>query len=261
MTEALLDHPLIGARYFFPRAEPPRVPFWVEVPGARLACLYHRGDPQGLTVVHFHGNGEVVADYQDDFPAAFARLGCNLLLAEYRGYGASSGRPQLGRMLDDVGPLLASLGLPPRRLVLFGRSVGALFAVHGVSLLPQVAGLILESGVADVLERLQLRVRPEELGVTAAGLAAAVADRLDQRAKLAAYRGPVLVLHAVHDSLVAAGHGERLSRWAGGSATLRLFSRGDHNDIFACNRAAYFREVAAFLAGLRGSADSERDEP
>ena len=29
-----------------------------------LACGIHRVDPDGYTVVHFHGNGEVVADWQ-----------------------------------------------------------------------------------------------------------------------------------------------------------------------------------------------------
>src|SRR5512140_1585834 len=60
----LLDHPLIGERYFYPRPAPPRSRLDVDAGDAVLACALHRADPDGHTVVHFHGNGEVVADWQ-----------------------------------------------------------------------------------------------------------------------------------------------------------------------------------------------------
>ena len=92
-------------------------------------------------------------------------MGWDLLLAEYRGYGGSTGEPLLGRMLDDVEAVLRAAG-PPERLVVFGRSVGSLFALEAVARCPGVAGLVLESAIADPLERLLLRVTPRELGVT-----------------------------------------------------------------------------------------------
>jgi pimeloyl-ACP methyl ester carboxylesterase len=247
----LLDHPLIGRRYFFPRRAALPAPLWVEAGDARLACSLHRvDDPGALTVVHFHGNGEVVADWLDELPARLAALGCNLLLAEYRGYGQSTGAPRLGRMLDDVEAVVRAAGAP-ERLVLFGRSVGSIFALEGAARFPQVAGLVLESGVADVLERLLLRVTPGELGVSAEELAAAVGARLDHRRKLAAYRGPTLVMHALFDDLVPVTHGERLAAWAGGPVTLKLFDRGHHNSILAENEGAYFAAVAELLAAAR----------
>jgi hypothetical protein len=117
----LLDHPLISERYFFPRREPPRSRLDVEVGDATLACALHRADPEGHVVVHFHGNGEVVADWQDGFPEVIGQLGWDLLLAEYRGYGGSSGSPQLGRMLADVEAVMRAAG-PPERVVVLGRS-------------------------------------------------------------------------------------------------------------------------------------------
>ena len=246
----LLDHPLISQRYFFPRAARPRARLDVPAGDATLACALHRSDPEGHTVVHFHGNGEVVADWQDGFPEVIGRMGWDLLLAEYRGYGASSGEPALGRMLDDVAAVLRAAG-PPEKVVVFGRSVGSLFAVEAVARAPGVAGLVLESGIADPLERLLLRVSPRELGVEAGALEAAVAARLDQRAKLAGYRGPVLVLHTRYDGLVDASHGERLAAWAGGPASLHVFEAGDHNSILLENEEAYLSLVRAFLASVR----------
>jgi len=257
--ESLLDHPEIGRSYFFPRRTPVPSPLWVDAGDARLACAFHRADdlpPAGdaLTIVHFHGNGEVAADWQDGFPERVASsLGCHLLLAEYRGYGLSTGEPRLGRMLDDVEVIVRAAGAPPERIVLFGRSVGSIFAIEGVSRFPNVAGLVLESGIADVLERLLLRLDPEDVGATPEELAAAVAGRLDHRKKLSAYRGPVLVMHALFDDLVPVTHGERLAEWAAGPVILKLMDRGDHNTILAENERAYFEALAELVALAGGS--------
>jgi pimeloyl-ACP methyl ester carboxylesterase len=115
-----------------------------------------------------------------------------------------------------------------------------------------VAGLVLESAIADPLERLLLRVAPRELGVDAATFEAAVAARLDHRAKIGGYRGPVLVLHARNDGLIDASHAERLAAWAGGPVTLRILEGGDHNSILAENEEEYLEAVAGFLEGVRG---------
>ena len=111
----LLNHPLIGERYFFPGGRTPASELRVPVAGAVLACGVHRVDPDGFTVVHFHGNGEVVADWQGVLDRAINRLGWDLLLAEYRGYGGSTGHPVLGSMLDDVAAVIEAAG-PPEKL-------------------------------------------------------------------------------------------------------------------------------------------------
>jgi pimeloyl-ACP methyl ester carboxylesterase len=252
---SLLDHPLIGRRYFFPRRASVPAPFWIHAGDARLACSLHRvSDPDALTIVHFHGNGEVVADWLDGFPERITALGCNLLLAEYRGYGMSTGTPRLGRMLDDVESVVRAAG-PAERIVLFGRSVGSIFALEGVSRFPDVAGLVIESGIADVLERLLLRVDPGELDASPEELAAAVHERLDQRRKMSAYQGRALVMHALFDDLVPVTHGERLAEWAGGPVALKLFDRGHHNTILAENEAPYFAALVDLVAEARAALD------
>ncbi|TRO83165.1 alpha/beta hydrolase [Desulfuromonas acetexigens] len=247
MTADLLDHPVIAERYFFPRPERFADPCWVEVAEAQLACYSRRRHAGAKTLVHFHGNGETVVDYLDGFVEAVDAIGLNLFLAEFRGYGMSTGSPSLGRMLDDVAPLIRAVGCPVEEMVLFGRSVGSLFAIHGVSLFPEVAGLILESAVADPLERLLLRVAPWELGCTAEDLAQAVAERLDHRGKMAAYQRPLLVMHTRNDDLVEVSHGERLHRWAGGKKQLHIFPRGNHNNILAVNAREYFSLIENFV--------------
>jgi hypothetical protein len=87
LSSTILDHALVTSRYFFPRPNSFPTPHWVDAAdGSKLACYYQAVNPAAKTVVYFHGNGEVVADYLPEFPAWMARVGCNLLLAEYRGY-------------------------------------------------------------------------------------------------------------------------------------------------------------------------------
>ena len=214
-----------------------------------LACGLHRVDPEGFTVVFFHGNGEVVADWQGVLDRIVNAMGWDLLLAEYRGYGASTGEPLLGRMLDDVGAVIAAAG-PPEKVVVMGRSVGSFFALEAVSRFPTLAGLVLESAIDDPMERLLLRVTPEELGGSPIDFVA-LEERVDHRVKIASYHGPTLILHTHVDGLVDVSHAHRLEQWAGGEATLRIFEHGDHNSILWQNTKAYIDEVSRLLVRAR----------
>lgn len=253
MHESILDHEIVSSRYFFPRAEGFENPFWVECNDARLACYYQKNHADAKTIVFFHGNGEIVADYIDFFVPIFDQLGFNCFLAEYRGYGLSTGNPGLVKMLSDVKPVIQAIEQPPENLVLFGRSVGSIYAIHGASLFPGIAGLIIESGIAEVFERLLLRVLPEEIGITLARMEQEVATYFNVQEKLPLYKGPLLVLHARRDSLVHFSHGQRLYEWSPqpeGKKILRIFDNGDHNDIFAVNAQEYIQQLASFLSSL-----------
>jgi hypothetical protein len=249
---SILDHPLISARYFFPRREGLPGPFMVECGGGdvRLACYHHVVRPGAKTLVYFHGNGEVVADCVATLAQPFAALGLNSFFAEYRGYGLSGGVPALGAMLDDVPSIIQALGVPEKDLVLFGRSVGSIYAIHATAHFPKVAGLVIESGVADPLERLLLRIRPEELGVTMEALEEEATKRLNHRQLLSDFKRPSLFLHSRHDDLVPFDNAERLHAWAGGPKSLEVFERGDHNSILLVNFATYMSKVKEFVDSL-----------
>jgi pimeloyl-ACP methyl ester carboxylesterase len=247
----IIDHPLLSERIFFPRRDAPESFFPVRSGDETLACWYGPLDPEARTVVHFHGNGETVADWVSFLPPIFARMGFNLFLVEYRGYGASSGSPSLGGILDDVPAIVEAIGQPEDRLVAFGRSLGSIGAVELASAHPGIAGLVLESGIAHMPERILLRVEPEEVGLTVEEIVAGACVRLDHQAKLARYEGPKLVLHAEHDSLLDVSNGHRLHEFGGGNRKeIMVFPRGDHNDIMMANFAEYWTKIAEFLDSL-----------
>lgn len=200
-------------------------------------------------MVYFHGNGEVVAEGLG-LAAEMAPMGVGVFLAEYRGYGGSDGTPALAGMLDDVPAIHEATGREPGDVVVFGRSVGSIYAVEYARRYPGIAGLILESGIHDVLQRLLLRLTPEELGGDFGDLEAAVRARCDHAAKLAGYTGPLLVLHAENDSLVGVEHGRaNFAAAAGPEKRLVVFERGDHNTILGQNWDGYWGAVREFLRG------------
>ena len=250
MTPSILDHPLVTERYFFPRKEKFKDPFWVDCGEVKLSCYYQPKYPGSKTIVFFHGNGEIVADYLELFGPVFDQMRMNLFLAEYRGYSMSSGVPALAAMLGDVERIIKATGQPPEKLVLFGRSIGSLYAVHGVYLFPGIAGLIIESGIAVILERVLLRVHPQELGIPLDQLQQAVDNDFNHQDKLVNFKGSTLVLHAEHDSLVHHAHGKKLYEWAPEPKQIRIFEKGDHNDIMALNAEEYFRLIYQFLSRL-----------
>jgi len=253
MNDPFLDHPTLSSRYFYPWSNSFDDPFFVEGDGFRLGCRYSHVNDDAPTIIHFHGNGETVADYIGEFEERMTALGANLLLAEYRGYGMSSGTPALAAILDDLELIVEASGVPPERIVFFGRSLGSLYALHGVARYPQAAGVIIESGLADPLERILVRIEPHDVGATIGGLRGAVDRYFNQQGKIAAFRGRVLVMHTRNDDLVSVSHAERLHAWANEPKKLIVFERGDHNSILAANQEAYFAAVEMFLQSIRGS--------
>lgn len=252
MQTPILDHPFFNERYFFPRDAQVPEPFWVENGDVRLSCYYHLRNehPEAKTVIYFHGNGEVVSDYMELFVPLFEQLGYNLLLAEYRGYSMSTGTPALVTMMEDVEKVIEAVQLPPERIVLYGRSIGSLFVTQGVWKYPDIAGLIIESGIAVLLERVLMRLRPEDLGVTMEQLEQEIDTHFNHPEKLKNYKGKTLVMHARNDSLVHCAHGQKLHEWAPEPKQLKIFEQGDHNDIFYVNADDYFKTVFEFLGSL-----------
>ncbi|MCA9608522.1 MAG: alpha/beta hydrolase [Myxococcales bacterium] len=245
----LLDDAALAERYFFPRWMPLPDPFIVPVAGAELHCWRSPPRPGAPVLLHFHGNGEVVGEYVARIAPAWIRAGFDLVLAEYRGYGGSTGTPALASMLDDVPKIVDALAVPPEDLFVYGRSVGSLYAIEAAHRFGAIRGLVLESGIADLLERLRLRLTADELGATEAELEAAVRARFDHGAKLRGYSGPLLVLHASDDDLVDVSHAERNHASAGGAdKQLVTFARGGHNGLLAYNWPRYVETLGAFFS-------------
>jgi hypothetical protein len=252
---SLLDHPAVTENLFYPRpsfAPPPpgaRDLLVPVAPGVRLHARLHAAASALAHVVLFHGNGEVVSDY-DDAAASFARAGAALAVIEYRGYGRSEGQPTLRSLLADARPayegVRAALA-PSLPVVLMGRSLGSACAAELAATLEEPpAGVILESGFSDVGGFAARR------GLSPALVTAADVDTLGPLRKLAGSAAPLLVLHGELDALIPATEA-RAAHAASGAADKRLVvvpGRG-HNDLSF--HPAYWEALADFVRRVTGT--------
>lgn len=218
--------------------------------GAALGGRFHgagAGAGQNAPgILFFHGNGEIVADY-DDIARIFNRMGIHFIPVDYRGYGASTGRPTFSAMMQDAQAAYGFLTswLSKRAyggpLVVMGRSLGSAPAVDIAFRNPEaVAGLIVESGFSRILPLLSL-MRIEDPAITEED------GPLNAR-KIRRIVKPTLIIHAEYDQIIPFAEGEELYE-ASGSAEKRLLKipNAGHNDIFQEGMEAYLEAVREFI--------------
>jgi fermentation-respiration switch protein FrsA (DUF1100 family) len=250
-----LDTPDILSVVFHPRREfgrPVDGSFVsLEIPvadGVTLGGRFYEAGEAKPTVLFFHGNGEIVADYGDIAPM-YASLGINFLPVDYRGYGRSTGSPTISSMLADARTVFEyareclAEGGHTGPLVIMGRSLGSAPALEIASAFPdELDGLIIESGFADtaaLIRRLGARV-PE--GVNAD-------DAVGQTTKIARYRGPLLIIHGAVDFIIPAADARALLAASGSERKRLLIVEGaGHNDLLFRGTEDYMRAVAELVA-------------
>lgn len=215
-----------------------------------VGARFHPSDTQAPTILFFHGNGEIVADY-DDLAPAYTRMNLNFLPVDYRGYGRSTGEPSVSAMmrdchviLDVVLEWLAQHGYPGP-LIIMGRSLGSASALELASRHPdRFQALIVESGFARISPLLQRL----GLDVGAMGLSAdAVPSNLD---KMARVKMPTLVIHAEQDHIIPFSDGEALfDASPAPDKTFLKIPGANHNDIF-------MRGFSEYMAAVKRLADT-----
>lgn len=112
--------------------------------------LFASSAPAKGTVVHFHGNAENMTSHFG-YSAWLTQHGYNVFAFDYRGYGASQGKPsQSGVVQDGIAALAYVRRRPdvdPWRVAVFGQSLGGAVAAASVGLSPAGAAqaLVIES--------------------------------------------------------------------------------------------------------------------
>ncbi len=254
---AIVDGTEAATRGFFPRQEwtpPPAGAIDVRVPvapGVEIGCRFHSGAAAGPNVLFFHGNGETAGDY-DDIAPLFTRLGLNFFVADYRGYGFSTGTPTFPAMLADAHLVLAAFleflaarGLNGRRFVM-GRSMGGHSAVELAAHHPDaLAGLILESAAPNITRLTDY--------LEAAGDHAAAAELTDRHlAKVQAIAIPTLHLHGQRDELIPLARAvEFFDSLTMPDKRMEQVPRAGHNDILWTGMQQYLDAVKAFVSADR----------
>jgi len=244
---SFFDSAEFNRRLFYPRRDTSTSPAgavdrFVDVPGARLHLREHATAEARATVLLFHGNGEVVADYDEAAPL-FEAAGAALAVVDYRGYGLSGGEATLRNLIDDAPEVVAALG-GGRPVIVMGRSLGSAAAAEIYRRPPPgVRGFIWESGFVDLDALVRRR-----------GFALPRLPEDDRRAfdplpKLRVGRSALLVLHGADDDMILPREAQEAFDAAGTSTKKLVFvaNRG-HNDVSAS--PTYWDAIGMFVRAM-----------
>lgn len=192
-------------------------------------------------VVFFHGNYELASD-QAGLAEEYLDQGWAILVPEYRGFGDSAGKPGQSDIRQDaigfLDQVAAMADINPQRIVYHGRSLGG--AVAGdLSMVRKPAAMILESTFHSGPAMVHRFFAPGWL----------MKNPYRSDRAVAAFDGPILLIHGRNDRTIPFDHAQRLMALAKpGQATL-LELPGDHNDIPGgqAEQAQYWQAIGHLL--------------
>jgi alpha-beta hydrolase superfamily lysophospholipase len=253
LMNSVFDSIQFNENLFFPRPDPLPGPtsceeIYVQVDeNVSVHCRKHPVPQAGISLLFFHGNGEVVSDY-DDIVQAFTALGMEMTICDYRGYGKSGGTPSLRNSLEDARTIYQYLrdnGILRSLVCVMGRSLGAASAIELCSKFNDISSCIIESGYADpipLVERRGLRIdqtTPEE-------------DALfNNSLKVQKVHCPLLIMHGEDDFLISPKEAKMNYERAGSKMkTLEILEGVGHNDMMMAENGEYFSSIRRFLESL-----------
>ncbi len=216
-----------------------------------------RGDRARRTLLFLHGNAGNIS-HRGASVMIFHRLGLDVFIIDYRGYGHSAGSPsEPGLYADAMGAwrwIVDQHGVSPSDILIFGRSLGGAVAADLAARLSshspgrgRPAALIIESGFDEIAGMVRAHFP---------ALAAVIPPRYRFPAveRITRVTCPVLILHSRADEVVPYALGRRLFA-AAPEPKQFIDMLGGHNDGFLQSQPGYERALAGFLATLPKTPD------
>lgn len=216
--------------------------------GAERGELYGWWVPSVLssapTVLYFHGNNRNIANHLEHTRHLHS-LGYNVLLADYRGYGKSSGgKPNETKVYEDAEAvwqyLIRQRGVKPQQAFIYGHSLGGAVAIDLALHHPEAAGVIAESTFTSMQAMGEL-----EYGYLPVGLL--LNQRFDSLQKIPGLKIPLLLIHGSWDEKVPVGMARQLYDAAPQPKTLLLIEGGEHSDSSTIGWVEYRAALSAFV--------------
>lgn len=257
---AKLDQPGVVQILFHPRKEsdsaPPAGAMDCDIAveeSVRIGARFHVAGVTAPNILFFHGNGEIVSDY-DSIGPLYKQHGLSFLAVDYRGYGRSGGTPTVTFMMRDCHVIFKEIRnwLKNEKrsgpLVIMGRSLGSACAVElAASYEGEVAGLIIDSGFSHTVPLLNcLGVDTEVLGITEA-------DGFRNIQKIAQFTKPTLIIHAQHDQFIPVMTAEILqAKCIARSKEFHMIPGADHNTVLLRAGRHYFEIIKRFTNKIEG---------
>jgi len=198
------------------------------------------------TWLWFHGNGGNIGHRVTELALLHHRLGVNLLIFDYQGYGGSQGRPSEVGTYQDARAALAYLqqhhGRNAGTVIYYGHSLGTAIAVE-LAVEQPPAGLVLVSPFTSVsdMSRLAFPWLP---------VSWLLKDKYNTLNRIPDVHCPLLILHGAQDELIPVSHGTKLFEAAAEPKRFHALPQAGHNDTFEAGGEDYWSAIEGFLTAL-----------
>jgi fermentation-respiration switch protein FrsA (DUF1100 family) len=195
------------------------------------------------TLLWFHGNAGNISHRVQNIKFVHDKVGINVFIFDYRGYGRSQGTvSEEGTYKDGAAALrylLARKDVDPKRIIFFGRSLGAAVAAE-LALHYDCRALILETPFASIakMARATFPLLP---------IASLLRTRYDTVEKVRRIKVPLLVIHGDEDDIVPYDHGKEVFAAAPEPKEFYTIRGARHNDTYIVGGDAYFKALKNFI--------------
>ena len=209
--------------------------------GIKLNGWYIPAKEARATVIFCHGNAGNIC-HRIDVIYLFYKLGLDVFIFDYRGYGRSQGNPsEEGLYLDAQSAykyLIDKRNLNEESIVVYGKSIGANVAVELCSKV-RPAALISESAFTSAAEmgKKLFPLLPIKWFITI---------KYDALSKIKKINAPKLIIHSEDDEIIPFQHGRRLFEIAPEPKEFYKM-HGGHNDAIFLVREDFVKRIDAFL--------------
>ncbi len=244
VKKLLIDNPAVSDIVFYPRKIP--IPEREELnvrilrfqiqKNVELGGFFYLNNPNFPTILFFHGNGEIAADYQS-FLNFFFKCDVNLAVIDFRGYGFSTGSPFYTSLITDALPVYKEFikwinnNHLNNSIFVQGRSLGSICAAEIGSHNPEsLHGIIFESGFASIYDMMSRLFRISGSQITPEFL-----SEYSNDTRIRKFKKPVLVIHGTLDWVIPMQQGKLIFENIpdGIEKKLVLIEGAGHNNIFS----------------------------
>lgn len=192
--------------------------------GAKIHALHFKPEGARGIIVYYHGNAGNLERW-GEVAEQLANLGFEVLIMDYRGYGKSTGKRTMKKMLQDAETVYqeAINDWDEEKVIVYGRSLGSSFASHiGGNFQP--SEVILEApfhSVADLAKR-TIPIYPVKQ---------ILRFNFDNEKSLTGCDAPIHIFHGDEDSVVPFESGSKLYDRMNCEKSFYQIDGGGHNDL------------------------------
>lgn len=208
------------------------------------------------TLLYFYGNAmclRMAVDYDLD---RYRRLGVNVMIPDYVGYGLSGGSAGEAGCYQTADAAFEHLktrpDVNPATIIVIGRSLGGAVAID-LAARKHPAGLVVFCTFTRMKDMVRRQVPILPIGFL-------LRHRFDSLAKIRRVTCPILIGHGKNDQIVPSEMSDRLAAAAKAPVTLFKVEGADHNDLIEVGADEVFLQLSRYIDAIRGKSLQKSSE-